>query len=123
MNCTDSQAPLVFPSQDGKPKFSEVPSMNTFYAAPELDIAFNLGQAVEEVQAVFLDFNEEDRRFTVLTVVPEREDSVCRKVYSVERDIINRYEGFDFAFSVLASNGREARSLVQDPSMYLAFAR
>ncbi len=122
MNCTDSDA-LVLPSQDAKPKSREVYSMNAFYAAPELDIAFNLGQVVEEVQAVFLDFNEENRKFTVLTIVPERDDSVCRKVYSVERDIIERYEGFDFAFSVLASNGREARSMVQDPSMYLAFVR
>ena len=97
--------------------------MNAFYAAPELDIAFNIGQSVKEVQAVFLDFNEKDRRFTVLTVVPERDDSVCRRVYAVERDIIAKYEGFDFAFSVLSSNGREARSMVQDPSMYLAFAR
>ncbi len=67
--------------------------MNAFYAAPELDIAFNIGQSVEQVQAVFLDFNEKDRRFTVLTVVPERDDSVCRRVYAVEREIIDRYDG------------------------------
>lgn len=122
MNCTDSDA-LVSPSQGANSKSKEVISMNAFYAAPELDIAFNIGQSVKEVQAVFLDFNEKDRRFTVLTVVPERDDSVCRRVYAVERDIIAKYEGFDFAFSVLSSNGREARSMVQDPSMYLAFAR
>lgn len=122
MNCTDSDA-LVSPSQGAMAKSREVSSMNAFYAAPELDIAFNIGHSVKEVQAVFLDFNEKDKTFTVLTVVPERDDNVFRRVYSVERDIIARYEGFDFAFSVLSSNGRAARSMVQDPSMYLVFAR
>jgi hypothetical protein len=75
------------------------------------------------VQAVYLAFTEKEKLLTVLTVVPERERSVCRRVYAVEQQIIDRYQEFDFAFSVLASKGRDPGAVVQDPGMYLAFSR
>jgi hypothetical protein len=91
--------------------------------APPLDVALEIGQAVGEVQAVFLAFAEKEKLFTVLTIVPERDRSVCRRVYTVEQQIIDRYQEFDFAFSVIASNGRQPSAVVQDPGMYLAFTR
>jgi hypothetical protein len=97
--------------------------MSNSSVAPPLDVALEIGQAVDEVQAVFLAFSEKDKVLTVLTIVPERERSVCRRIYTVEQQIIDRYQEFDFAFSVLASNGREPRAVVQDPGMYLAFSR
>jgi hypothetical protein len=95
--------------------------MSNLPVAPPLDIALEIGQAIEEVQAVFLDFTEKEKLFTVLTIVPERKRSVYRRVYAVEQQIIDRYQEFDFAFSVLASNGREPSAVVQDPSMFQAF--
>jgi hypothetical protein len=88
-----------------------------------LAVALEIGQAVEEVQAVFLSFTEKEKLLTILTIVPLRDSSVCRKVYAVEQRIIDRYQEFDFAFSVLASNGRAPRAVVQNPEMYLAFIR
>ena len=78
---------------------------------------------MEQVQAVFLAFTENEKLLTVLTIVPERDRSVCRRVYTIEQQIIDRYPEFDFAFSVLASNGREPREVVEDPGMYQAFSR
>lgn len=97
--------------------------MSQSSVAPPLDVALEIGQSVAEVQAIFLAFAEKEKLFTVLTIVPVRERSVCRRVYSVEQRIIDRYPEYDFAFSVLASNGRDPRAVVQDPDMYLAFAR
>jgi hypothetical protein len=97
--------------------------MSNSSVAPPLDVAMEIGKAVEDVQAVFLAFAEKEKLFTVLTIVPERERSVCRRVYTVEQQIIDRYQEFDFAFSVLASHGRDPRAVVQDPGMYLAFTR
>jgi hypothetical protein len=97
--------------------------MNRSSVAPPPDVALEIGQAVEEVQAVFLAFAEKEKRFTVLTVVPQRENALCRRVYAVEQQLIDRNQEFDFAFSVLASDGREPSSMVQDPGMSLAFCR
>jgi hypothetical protein len=97
--------------------------MSNSSVAPPLDVALEIGKAVEDVQAVFLAFAEREKLFTVLTIVRERERSVCRRVYTVEQQIIDRYQEFDFAFSVLASHGQEPREVVQDPDMYLAFTR
>jgi hypothetical protein len=97
--------------------------MSNSSVAPPLDIALEIGKAVEDVQAVFLALAEKEKRLTVLTIVPERKRSVLRQVYAVEQQIINRNQDFDFAFSVLASHGREPREVVQDPDMYLAFTR
>jgi hypothetical protein len=91
--------------------------------APPLEVALEIGRAVEEVQSVFLAFTEKEKLLTVLTIVPQRDSSVCRRVYAIEQQIIDRYPEFDFAFSVLASNGRESREVVADPDMYLAFSR
>ncbi len=97
--------------------------MSNSSVAPPLVVALEIGKAVEDVQAVFLAFAEKEKRFTVLTIVRERERSVLRQVYAVEQQIIDRYQDFDFSFSVLASHGREPRAVVQDPDMYLAFTR
>jgi hypothetical protein len=97
--------------------------MSNSSVAPPLDVALEIGKSVEDVQAVFLAFAEKEKLFTVLTIVRERERSVLRQVYTVEQQIIDRYQEFDFAFSVLASRGREPRAVVQDPDLYLAFTR
>jgi hypothetical protein len=97
--------------------------MSNSSVAPPLDIALEIGKAVEDVQAVFLALAEKEKRLTVLTIVRERKRSVLRQVYAVEQQIIDRHQDFDFAFSVLASHGREPRAVVQDPDMYLAFTR
>jgi hypothetical protein len=91
--------------------------------APALEVALEIGRTVEEVQSVFLAFTEKEKLLTVLTIVPERDRSVCRRVYTIEQHIIDRYPDFDFAFSVLASNGREPREIAKDPGMYQAFSR
>jgi hypothetical protein len=97
--------------------------MRNSSVAPPLDVALEIGKAVHDVQAVFLAFAEKEKLLTVLTIVRERERSVLRRVYTVEQQIIDRYQDFDFAFSVLAGHGREPRAVVQDPGMYLAFTR
>jgi hypothetical protein len=97
--------------------------MSNSSVAPPLEVAMEIGRAVEEVQSVFLAFTEKEKLLTVLTIVPERDRSVCRRVYTIEQRIIDRYPEFDFAFSVLASNGREPREVVEDPGMYQAFNR
>jgi hypothetical protein len=97
--------------------------MSNSSIAPPLEVALEIGRAVEEVQSVFLAFTEKEKLLTVLTIVPERDRSVCRRVYTIEQRIIDRYPEFDFAFSVLASNGREPREVVEDPGMYQAFSR
>ena len=79
--------------------------MSNSSVAPPLDVALEIGRAVEEVQAVLLAFTEKEKLLTVLTIVPERNRSVCRRVYAIEQQIIDRYPEFDFAFSVHASNG------------------
>jgi hypothetical protein len=91
--------------------------------APPLEVGLEIGRAVEQVQAVFLALTEKEKLLTALTIVPERDRSVCRRVYTIEQRIIDRYPEFDFAFSVLASNGREPREIVKDPGMYQAFSR
>jgi len=88
--------------------------MSNSSIAPPLEIALEIGRAVEEVQAVFLAFAETEKLLTVLTILPERDRSVCRRVYAIEQHIIDRYPEFDFAFSVLASQGREPREVVED---------
>jgi hypothetical protein len=85
--------------------------MSNSSIAPPLEVALEIGRAVEEVQSVFLAFTEKEKLLTVLTIVPERDRSVCRRVYTIEQHIIDRYPDFDFAFSVLASNGREPREI------------
>jgi len=97
--------------------------MSNSSIAPPLEVALEIGRAVEQVQAVFLALTEKEKLLTVLTIVPERNRSVCRRVYTIEQRIIDRYPEFDFAFSVLASNGREPREIVKDPGMYQAFSR
>jgi hypothetical protein len=97
--------------------------MSNSSIAPALEVALEIGRTVEEVQSVFLAFTEKEKLLTVLTIVPERDRSVCRRVYTIEQHIIDRYPDFDFAFSVLASNGREPREIAKDPGMYQAFSR
>ena len=97
--------------------------MSNSSIAPQLEVALEIGRAVEQVQSVFLAFTEKEKLLTVLTIVPKRDRSVCRRVYAIEQHIIDRYPEFDFAFSVLASNGREPREVVEDPGMCQAFSR
>jgi hypothetical protein len=97
--------------------------MSNSSIAPPLEVALEIGRAVEQVQAVFLALTEKEKLLTVLTIVPERDRPVCRRVYTIEQRIIDRYPEFDFAFSVLASNGREPLDIVKDPGMYQAFRR
>jgi hypothetical protein len=97
--------------------------MSNSSVAPPIDVALEIGRAVEEVQAVFLAFAEKQKLLTVLTIVPERNALVSRRVYTIEQQIIDRYPEFDFAFSVLASRGREPRAVVQDPGMHQGFSR
>jgi hypothetical protein len=84
--------------------------------APPLEVALEIGRAVEEVQAVFLAFAETEKLLTVLTILPERDRSICRRVYAIEQHIIDRYPEFDFAFSfsrtTVESHARSSRTSV-----------
>jgi hypothetical protein len=83
--------------------------MSNSSIAPPLEVALEIGRAVEEVQSVFLAFTEKEKLLTVHTIVPERDRSVCRRVYTIEQHIIDRYPDFDFAFCARKQRSRATR--------------
>lgn len=93
-------------------------------AMPQLDfrhrIAFDLAD-VPEVQAVFT--SEYGKVFFVWTVVAERDLDLYTKIHEKERQIINANDSIQFDFTVMASRGKNPRTLVTDETAQLAFLR
>ena len=84
-------------------------------------VAFDLGYSVPEVQAVFAFFD--NRVLHVWAVVPTHDRSICPQIYAKEKEIINQFDSIDFDFNVVPSHGRDARTLINDPEVQLAFIR
>ena len=85
-------------------------------------VAFEIGYSVPEVQAVFASLKD-NRVLHVWAIVPEYDRSIYRKIYSREKSIIEQFQGMDFDFNVVPSNGRDARTIISDPDINLAFLR
>ena len=55
--------------------------------------------------------------------MPEHDRGVYRKIYAKEKEIIKRFDGVDFDFSVVPSHGQNPRTIIADPDAQLAFVR
>lgn len=84
-------------------------------------IAFEIGFAVPEVEAVFVSI--EENVLHVWSVVPERDRTVYRKIYAAEKDLIQRFQHVGFDFNVISSGGKNPRTLLRDPGLELAYSR
>lgn len=85
------------------------------------EVAFQIGQSVPEVQAVFTQL--EGRILRVWTVVPERDDTVYRKIYAHERELLETLDGIEFEFNIIPNMGKSPREVFTDPSGVLVFTR
>ncbi len=84
-------------------------------------VAFEIGYSVPEVQAVFASLK--NRILHVWAVVPTYDRRIYRQIYAREKKIINQFEGMDFDFNVVPSNGKDPRHLMSDPEIDLAYLR
>jgi hypothetical protein len=85
-------------------------------------VAFEIGYSVPEVQAVFASFKDNSLLY-VWAVVPSYNREVYRSIYAQEKRIIKQFGGVDFHFHVVASNGKDPRSLISDPDIDIAYVR
>jgi hypothetical protein len=83
-------------------------------------IATGIG-SVPDVEAVFA--LRQDQGFRVWIVVRDSAPEVRRRIYEKEKRIIDDYSCFDFDFNIVASRGRDARTVVADPAAELAYSR
>jgi hypothetical protein len=86
-------------------------------------VAFEIGYAVQEVQAVFAYLKQENSVLQVWTVVPDRDQDVYRRIYAVEKQLIAEFQHMGFEFNVVSSSGRDPKTLINDPGVELAFLR
>jgi hypothetical protein len=86
-------------------------------------VAFEIGFAVPEVQAVFSRLDENNKVLHIWAVIPERERNVYRKIYSAEKDIIDKFGHIGFDFNVIASCGRDPGTLLNNPGVELSYLR
>ena len=86
-------------------------------------VAFEIGFAVPEVQAVFSCLDEKSHVLHVWAVVPERERDIYRKVYSAEKQLIEKFGHLGFDFNVIASCGRDPSTLLNNPGVELSYLR
>ncbi len=121
----DAQTPSgemhVFSSKSAKPTRETVMDMNPAALDVRYDVAFQIGQSVPEVQALFTQL--EGRILRVWTVVPERDDAIYRKIYAREKEIIRAFDGMEFEFNVIPSLGKSPREAVPDPACSIVFER
>jgi hypothetical protein len=85
-------------------------------------VAFQIGNSIPEVQAVFATLKG-NRLLHVWAIVPEYDRSVYRRIYAKEKEIISQFSGLDFDFNVVPSNGRSPNEMISDPKVDLAFLR
>lgn len=85
------------------------------------EVAFQIGQSVTEVQALFTQL--EGRILRVWTIVPERNDVIYRKIYAKEKELIGSFDGMEFEFNIMPSVGRDPKVVISDPAASLVFAR
>ncbi len=85
-------------------------------------VAFEIGCAVPQVQAVYTHF-ENDRTLHVWSVVPEHDSAIFRSIYAKEKQIISQFEGVDFDFNVVTSRGRDPKTLISHSGTHLVFVR
>lgn len=86
-------------------------------------IAFEIGFAVPEVEAVFACLEQANNVLHVWSVVPTRDRDVYRRIYSTERQLIAKFDYMGFDFNVIASCGRDPKTLINNPGVELSFAR
>ena len=85
-------------------------------------VAFEIGQFVPEVQAVFVD-RRDDRMLHVWTVVPDFDHQVHFSIYAREKAIIDQFPDMDFDFHVVTSRGHDPRTIIDEPGIELAYLR
>jgi hypothetical protein len=101
--------------------FASVEATPMFCADLSDSVAFEIGYSVPEVQAVFASLK--NRILHVWAVVPTYDRRIYRQIYAREKKIINQFEGMDFDFNVVPSNGKDPRHLMSDPEIDLAYLR
>ncbi|QNI31866.1 hypothetical protein H7849_23005 [Alloacidobacterium dinghuense] len=84
-------------------------------------VAFRIGNSIPEVQALFTHL--EGKSLRVWTVVADRDESVYRKIYAQEKELIHVFDGMEFEFNIIPSLGRNAKEIISDPGSKLVFAR
>jgi hypothetical protein len=91
---------------------------------PQLDfknrIAFDFA-SIPEVEAVFT--SEYSKVFFVWTVVKERSPELYRRIYDVERAVMDNNQSIAFDFTIMPANGNDPRLIVRDPLAKLAYLR
>jgi hypothetical protein len=85
------------------------------------EVAFQIGHAVPDVQAVFTQL--EGRILRVWTVVPDRDEVVYKELYAQERKLLNSLDGIEFEFNIIPNMGRNPKEVVTDPSGALVYER
>jgi hypothetical protein len=128
---SDNPSPFWFTSREPHkqdlftgqiPAFASTEEESMLCADLKDSVAFEIGYSVPDVQAVFVSFKE-NRVLHVWSVVPIYDRCVYRSIYAHEKTIIDQFEGVDFDFNVVASNGKDPRHLMSDPEVDLAFLR
>jgi hypothetical protein len=94
------------------------------YVVPQLDfryrVAFALAE-VPEVEAVFT--SEYGKVFFVWTIVRERTQAIYERLYEREQQLIGENEPVQFDFTIMASRGRDPRTIITDPMAQIAYLR
>jgi len=85
-------------------------------------VAFEIG-SVPEVEAVYVQHDFANNVFYVWSVVPERDHELYERIYAKEKEIIGRFEQHEFDFNIVPSRGGDARTLICEDSVQLAYAR
>ncbi|HML18815.1 MAG TPA: hypothetical protein VK419_17410 [Bryobacteraceae bacterium] len=130
MSCytTSSEAQVLFLDREGsaRPVFlnpMEVEARKTVEVQP-LSLKNFLGQEmslVPEVEAVYV--SAENRTLHVWIVVDEFERRTREKIYERETAIIDEFGAYDFGFNILSRRGRNLVSVINDPTLDVAFVR
>jgi hypothetical protein len=104
------------------PAFASIEVESMLCADLKDSVAFEIGYSVPEVEAVFASFRD-NRILHVWAVVPTYDRRVYRSIYAREKRIIEQFEGMEFDFNVVASNGKDPRHLISDSEVDLAYFR
>jgi hypothetical protein len=117
----DEAEALIFSSSTAKRTGETVMENQAAGLDVRYEVAFQIGESVSEVQALFTQL--EGRILRVWTIVSERNDAVYRKIYAKEKELIGSFEGMEFEFNVIPSIGRDPKEIISDPAARLVFAR
>lgn len=77
--------------------------------------------SVADVEAVWT--SQQGHVFHVWTLVDNPDQEIRRRIYDHECAIIDQFDDYEFEFNIIPRRGRDAQSVLSDPSLELTFSR